>query len=77
MNYLDKQTCESVGRGHPDKLCDGIADAVLTAYLKKDPYAHVACEVAAFNTTIIIGGEFSSKAKVNKLTIAKDYVKKV
>ena len=40
-------TSESVTEGHPDKLCDQISDAVLDAILKKDPEAHVACEVTA------------------------------
>jgi len=39
-------TSESVTPGHPDKLCDQISDAVLDAFLAKDPYAHVACETA-------------------------------
>ena len=38
-------TSESVTEGHPDKLCDQIADAVLDEILLRDPYAHVACEV--------------------------------
>ena len=40
-------TAESVTEGHPDKLCDTIADAVLDACLLHDPSAHVACEVMA------------------------------
>jgi S-adenosylmethionine synthetase len=71
------QTCESVGRGHPDKFCDGVADSILTAYLKKDKNAHVACEVCAFNKTIVIGGEFKSFAKIDKLSIARSYLKEI
>ena len=41
------RTAESVGAGHPDKLCDQVADAVLDAHLALDPAARVACEVAA------------------------------
>ena len=40
-------TAESVTAGHPDKLCDTIADSVLDACLKEDPNARVACEVLA------------------------------
>ena len=40
-------TAESVTEGHPDKLCDAIADRVLDACLKHDPAAHVACEAMA------------------------------
>ena len=38
---------ESVGEGHPDKVCDQISDAILDACLEQDPNAHVACEAAA------------------------------
>ena len=41
-------TSESVTEGHPDKICDQIADAVLDAILAKDPDAHVACECCAY-----------------------------
>lgn len=37
-------TSESVGEGHPDKMCDQISDAILDAHLEQDPYAKVACE---------------------------------
>lgn len=40
-------TSESVTEGHPDKLCDRIADGILDAYLRRDPTARVACEVTA------------------------------
>ncbi len=39
-------TAESVTEGHPDKLCDLIADSILDACLKNDPNARVACEVS-------------------------------
>lgn len=64
MNITYK-TAESVCEGHPDKLCDKIADAILDAYLRKDKSAHVAVEVMAVGRRIIIGGEISSTAKVN------------
>lgn len=44
-NYI--LTAESVTAGHPDKLCDAIADSILDACLKADPNARVACEVLA------------------------------
>ncbi|HBE98687.1 MAG TPA: methionine adenosyltransferase, partial [Firmicutes bacterium] len=40
-------TSESVSEGHPDKVCDKIADSILDECLRLDPYAHVACEVFA------------------------------
>ena len=49
-------TAESVTEGHPDKLCDTIADAVVDACLEHDPTAHVACEVMATAGKIIAAG---------------------
>ena len=55
------QTAESVTEGHPDKLCDTIADRVLDACLKHDPAARVACEVMATAGKIIVAGEITAK----------------
>jgi S-adenosylmethionine synthetase len=57
---------ESVTPGHPDKLCDLISCSVLDYLLERDPNARVACEVAAMNQTITIGGEISSKSKLTE-----------
>lgn len=54
-------TAESVTEGHPDKLCDTIADSVLDACLKNDPNARVACEVLATAGKILVAGEISVK----------------
>lgn len=53
-------TAESVTEGHPDKLCDTIADAVVDACLEHDPAAHVACEVMATAGKIIVAGEITA-----------------
>lgn len=50
-------TSESVGEGHPDKLCDQISDAILDRCLQLDPNAHVACETFATTNFILVGGE--------------------
>ena len=50
---------ESVGEGHPDKVCDTISDAVLDACLKQDPQSRVACETFAKSHTVIVGGEIT------------------
>ena len=55
------QTAESVTEGHPDKLCDTIADAVLDACLKNDPASRVACEAMATAGKIIVAGEITGK----------------
>ncbi len=54
-------TAESVTEGHPDKLCDTIADSVLDACLKHDPAARVACEVMATAGKIIVAGEITAR----------------
>src|SRR6202522_3179366 len=56
---------ESVGEGHPDKVCDTISDAVLDAYLAQDPRSRVACETYAKSNMVVVGGEITSKAKDN------------
>jgi S-adenosylmethionine synthetase len=50
---------ESVGEGHPDKVCDTISDAVLDACLRQDPNSRVACETYAKSHTVIVGGEIT------------------
>ena len=58
-------TAEAVRRGHPDKFCDQIADAILDAHLSYDPNARVAVEVMATAGSITIAGEITSKAEIN------------
>ena len=59
-NYI--LTAESVTEGHPDKLCDTIADAVLDACLLGDPDSRVACEVLATAEKITVAGEITTKS---------------
>lgn len=54
-------TSESVGEGHPDKLCDQISDAVLDACLRDDPESHVACETFASTALVLVGGEITTR----------------
>jgi S-adenosylmethionine synthetase len=51
-------TSEAVSSGHPDKLCDRISDAILDAYLERDPMSRVACEAFAAHGKIVVAGEF-------------------
>lgn len=55
-------TSESVSEGHPDKVADQISDAVLDAFLKEDPLAHVACETVVKTGLVLIAGEVTSGA---------------
>lgn len=64
-------TSESVTKGHPDKLCDQISDAILDEILKKDPEAHVACEVTACRGLIHIMGEITTNCYVDVEKIAR------
>ena len=70
-------TAESVTEGHPDKLCDLIADSILDECLKGDPEARVACEVLATKGTVLLAGEITSKYEPDVLTVAEDVVEKV
>lgn len=70
-------TSESVTEGHPDKLCDQVSDAVLDAYLEKDPNARVACEVLASNGLVVIGGEITSTAQVDIPAVARKVAEQI
>ena len=50
---------ESVGEGHPDKVCDTISDAILDACLKVDPKSRVACETFVKSNVVVVGGEIT------------------
>lgn len=58
-------TAESVAKGHPDKVCDQIADALLDAYLTHDPYTRSAIEVLGGHGRVFVLGEVSSSADIS------------
>jgi len=70
-------TSESVGEGHPDKICDQVSDAILDAHLAQDPRAKVACETFAKTGMIMVGGEISSKANVNYQDVIRNKIKEI
>ena len=55
-------TSESVSEGHPDKVCDYIADSILDACLEQDPQSHVACEVLCKDNHVVLAGEITTNA---------------
>jgi S-adenosylmethionine synthetase len=67
-------TSESVGEGHPDKICDQVSDAILDAHLKQDPNAKVACETVAKTGMILVCGEITSKAVVDYQKVIRDTI---
>ena len=70
-------TSESVSEGHPDKVCDQIADAILDECLRLDPTSHVACEVFATTEFVLIGGEITCAGKVDYEGIARRVLKDI
>ena len=72
-------TSESVSAGHPDKICDQISDALVDAYLKRDPYSRLAIETFATTNRVIIGGETRAPeiAKNDVEEIIRNVVKEI
>ena len=74
-NYIFSS--ESVGEGHPDKVCDTISDAVLDACLTQDPRSRVACETYAKSNMVIVGGEITTKAKLDHNAIVRQAIREI
>ena len=70
-------TSESVTEGHPDKVCDGISDAILDEILKSDPDARCAIECCAAYDRLLIMGEVTTTASVDYEKIAREKIRKV
>ncbi len=70
-------TSESVTMGHPDKVSDGISDAILDAMLAQDPTSRVACETMVTTGVAIVAGEITTKATVDIPTVVRDTIKKI
>ncbi len=75
--HIRMKTVESVTEGHPDKVCDQIADAILDAYLSRDAASRVAIEVFGSHGALMIGGEVSSTAEVEPAAIALKVYKEI
>lgn len=70
-------TSESVGEGHPDKMCDQISDAILDAHLKQDRTAMVACETITKTGMILVAGEITSTAVVDYQKTIREAIKQI
>lgn len=70
-------TSESVTEGHPDKVCDGIADAILDACLTDDATSRVAAEVLVKANTAVVAGEITSRAKLDVEAVVRSVVRDI
>jgi len=70
-------TSESVTEGHPDKVCDYIADSILDAYLQQDPKSRVACEVLCKENHVVIAGEITSNGHVDHEAVARQAIREI
>jgi len=70
-------TSESVAEGHPDKVCDYIADSILDAYLELDRRSRVACEVLCKSGIVVLAGEISTIASLDHVPIIREAVREL
>ena len=70
-------TSESVSEGHPDKVADYISDSLLDAYLQEDPFSRVSIEALCKSDTVVLAGEVSSKARVNRAAVVRQAVREI
>ena len=70
-------TSESVTEGHPDKLCDGISDAILDACLAQDENSRVAIETFAANNNITVAGQLTTNAVIDVEKIVRERIKEI
>jgi len=75
IEYL--QSSESVSEGHPDKVADQISDALLDAYIEKDPNSRVALETMLAKNLVVVAGEVTSEAKVDINTVVRETLRDI
>lgn len=70
-------TSESVGEGHPDKLCDQISDGILDACISADPESRVACECFTTTGMVLVGGEITTNTYVDVQHVAREIAREI
>ena len=70
-------TSESVGEGHPDKVCDQVSDAVLDEAIRQDPSSHVACESFATTGMVLVGGEITTSGYIDLPQVVRGVLKAI
>jgi S-adenosylmethionine synthetase len=70
-------TSESISEGHPDKVCDYIADSILDAYIGKESGSRVACEVLCKENTVVLGGEITSDGHVDHKAVVRGAIREI
>ncbi|MBI4493356.1 MAG: methionine adenosyltransferase [Chloroflexi bacterium] len=70
-------TSESVAEGHPDKVCDYIADSILDTVLAQDARSRVACEVLCKSNIVVLAGEITTRAQVDFAAVARQAVREI
>src|ERR1700748_3229206 len=70
-------TSESVTEGHPDKICDQISDAILDAFLTKDPKARVAAETSVTTVLVLVSGEITSTCYVDIASVVRRTIQEI
>jgi S-adenosylmethionine synthetase len=70
-------TSESVGEGHPDKICDQISDAVLDSALTQDANSRVACETFTTTGLVVVGGEITTSGYIDLQRVVRGVLKSI
>ena len=70
-------TSESVTDGHPDKICDQIADAILDEALRQDPDSHMAVEASIKDDLVMVFGECTTKADIDYEAVALQVIREI
>ena len=70
-------TSESVSEGHPDKVCDFIADSIVDAYLTQDAGSRVACEVLCKRNLVVVAGEITSRARIDYERVVRQAIAEI